>query len=1010
MKNIVIKASAGTGKTYRLSLHYIKLLLKGVNYENILITTFTRKATQEIKDRIFQHLDYLLKGSKSLARDLAYLGIEKIDYDEVREIKKNLLFNKSNIRISTIDGFINSIFNKFVVPYFNLYGYKMVTSERNLDIIEETLENLIQSEKKFTEVEKFFSVFMEKDVTNYLKWISEFVNNRWKFLLVDKKRRSYKKSLDIEESFKLVVDQLEELVGSKGNGKKLSEYVKDDFKEVVSLRLANKNFKSYLEKNFSIFLNHIGENGFWDRVKLRRNKENFKEYKILTDRYNQFKKNLSSFIFNNKLIPLEKEIIKISEIIFKEYDKIKFTKKEFTHDDILIYTFKFIYQFSDHSKEVFKDVIDYNKTYILIDEFQDTSCMQWFIVKLLAKEARQFIAVGDEKQSIYRWRGGEKELFVRLGDILKCKTNYLETCYRSQKEIIKFTNNLFSNLGVIENAVKYLPTKKRGYVEFSLSEKKDLKKNLVETIIKRKISFKNTAILARTNADLEEISMYLNEYKIPHVKESSLSLLDHKAIRPLFYLMKFVSKSEIYDLIAFLRSDVVNIPSKSMKKITKIKHSVEMYFDNVHDKLELEDNVVEVLSRIKQIKNEGNYDIKIMIEEFGFTKVFYSASDLKNLTKFYEISRKFTDITSFIEFAQENIKSETMRQVGIEEDNSIKLMTIHKSKGLEFETVFLAWNFSSRFSNTRNKLHLNLEFNSKFEEVSDFCFTSSEMSNILKYYGKNYEKIDREKEVAEELNNLYVATTRAKKNLILLASFDKSLKLLEGINEKKVKNENDAYVNRVKNALLKTAGRENITSLFVDPITLGKIEQKSDKHHKETSNKVTEDIKIFYEEDRKINRPDNEAEIVKHREKAVKKMREGIVAHYFLSLIKKGEEREIEEAEKKTINIFFNKMSREKIEKVITSSKEILKNSFAFQVDKEDEIFNESTVVYKNREYRIDRLIMNRNKKHIRVIDYKTGSHEEEQISNYKSAIQDIYPNYSVESQVIDIKMKFQKS
>ena len=87
-----------------------------------------------------------------------------------------------------------------------------------------------------------------------------------------------------------------------------------------------------------------------------------------------------------------------------------------------------------------------------------------------------------------------------------------------------------------------------------------------------------------------------------------------------------------------------------------------------------------------------------------------------------------------------------------------------------------------------------------------------------------------------------------------------------------------------------------------------------------------------------------------------------------------------------------------------------MKNSFAFQVDKEDEIFNESTVVYKNREYRIDRLIMNRNKKHIRVIDYKTGSHEEEQISNYKSAIQDIYPNYSVESQVIDIKMKFQKS
>ena len=110
MKNIVIKASAGTGKTYRLSLHYIKLLLKGVNYENILITTFTRKATQEIKDRIFQHLDYLLKGSKSLARDLAYLGIEKIDYDEVREIKKD--FKAEKISDSETLSIIKEVYDK----------------------------------------------------------------------------------------------------------------------------------------------------------------------------------------------------------------------------------------------------------------------------------------------------------------------------------------------------------------------------------------------------------------------------------------------------------------------------------------------------------------------------------------------------------------------------------------------------------------------------------------------------------------------------------------------------------------------------------------------------------------------------------------------------------------------------------------------------------------------------------------------------------------------------------
>ena len=62
-------------------------------------------------------------------------------------------------------------------------------------------------------------------------------------------------------------------------------------------------------------------------------------------------------------------------------------------------------------------------------------------------------------------------------------------------------------------------------------------------------------------------------------------------------------------------------------------------------------------------------------------------------------------------------------------------MTIHKSKGLEFETVILGWNFSSRFS-SRNKLRLNLEFDETFENINNFCFTSNEMGNILKYYGK----------------------------------------------------------------------------------------------------------------------------------------------------------------------------------------------------------------------------------------------------------------------------------
>lgn len=1003
MKNVVIKASAGTGKTYRLSLHYIKLLLQGVNYEDILITTFTRKATQEVKERIFRHLDSLIKGNKYLIKDLNYLGIKNIDFDKVDKIYQTLLFNKDKMKISTIDSFINNMFNKFVVPYFNLYGYKMINSEKNLNYIEEVLENLIQSEKKFEELERFFSIFMEKDVTAYIKWITEFISNRWKFLITKQRNKNYRQSYNVDKSLSVVLEKLDILIKEKEQNFDLSDYLKDDFKEIAALKKENKNYKQFIEKNYPIFLNYRGETGFWNGLKLRKNKNNFKEHKALTDSYEKFKKTIASFIFNNKLIPLEKEIFKISSTIFKEYDKLKFKNREFTHDDILIYTYKFIYQFNEHSDEVFKDVINFDKAHILLDEFQDTSYVQWLIIKLIAKESKQFIAVGDEKQSIYRWRGGEKDLFVNLDKILSCRSSFLDTCYRSQKEIIQFVNSLFSNLQIVNKPVKYLPNKKHGYVEFLIAEKRELKEKLIDTFIKRDIASQNTAILARTNVDLEEIAVYLDELKVPYIKESSLSLLDHRAIKPIHALIKFITKLETFDLLIFLRSDVVNCSSTAMKVVVNHRNEISSFFDGDEVELKLDKNIIEVLSEIKGIKDRNGDIVKEILTKFNLMEIFNTKNDIKNLNRFYEISKNFIDLPSFLDYLEENVKSEQLKQLGVSENKSIKLMTIHKSKGLEFETVMLAWNFSSRFS-SRNKLRLNLEFNESFENVNNFCFTSNEMGNILKYYGKNYEKIEKDKEIAEELNNFYVAVTRAKSNLIVAASFDKNLKSLDSLISRNIKNESDELNYRIKNAILKTTNRESLSSLSKEPYIKGTIYQMPiDDEDKSINKNIADFENLLKKSSTPIPLDNREEEIVVQKEKSIKKIKKGIVAHFFLSNILN--EQDIEKAEKQTINNFKNNISEDVLKQVIERGANLVKSNKIFK-DKDYEIFNEVSIWNANKEYRIDRLMLNKNENKIKIIDYKTGKHNEDQIKVYEQLIKNIYPTFAIESLVIDLDLK----
>src|SRR5690554_2777933 len=154
----LLKASAGTGKTYRLSLEYLAALMKGQDFEEIVVMTFTRKATAEIRERIFAHLKNILDSGEdsSVFKSLKEIYPE-IEYEQENlEDNYNLMIkNKDRIKIYTIDSFINRVFKQAVAPYLGIYSYQIVDENSNEEILEGVFREILENPADFALMEKF---------------------------------------------------------------------------------------------------------------------------------------------------------------------------------------------------------------------------------------------------------------------------------------------------------------------------------------------------------------------------------------------------------------------------------------------------------------------------------------------------------------------------------------------------------------------------------------------------------------------------------------------------------------------------------------------------------------------------------------------------------------------------------------------------------------------------------------------------------------------------------------
>lgn len=1012
MKNrLILKASAGTGKTYRLSLEYVASLCCGNDFKDILVMTFTKKATAEIKDRILKFLKQLKENgeeAKELRENILklYPGID-FNQSKIEKIYEEVVQNRDKLRIYTIDAFTNLIFKKAIAPYLKIYSYEIIDEEKNKKTIFKILDKLFTIKEDFAKFKEFLKDNTERDIDNYIELIDKLLSHRWKIIVLGDKLNIKRKPFQVKSNFN-IMDNLLEIVGSVATEKKepTEAFVAKKTKPYFLLESEIEKEKFLLENFKELVAGNI-----WNGNRIRSNNKVADDLIYLQE---ELRLNLAKTLFNEKIIPYEEKLLQVLNRIYEIYDEIKFKEQRFTFSDISNYTFKYIrdknLNFVDENgvTDDFFDIIDGKIKTIFIDEFQDTSILQWKILKDIIDKSENVICVGDEKQSIYGWRGGEKNLFENLEKIIDGKVENLNTCYRSEENVVMFYNKFFKTLSEKseESSKKWeflevnpKNQNKQGHIEIltkDLVENEEEKENIsvIDKIIEKvQLDFNGVyegiGILARQNKELDLIQKKLTEANIPFVVDSNVNVIESRGIKGVYYLIKYLVKNDYLFLLNFLRCDLVNISADSLKHLVKERENIENWLLDYSSEINLNDEEREVLEIVKELKDKYNandgetyfltYDI---LQKLGVTERFSSKGDISNLYSFYKIIKSYRYFDEFLSEFEDQKSSSKFKKIVLKDENSVNLMTIHKSKGLEFDTLFYYYNPKTSQNNIPRVIFY-FTMDNKYEEAKEFLLTNTKFNYILKILSSEFGYLEenRIKEEHEEINNLYVALTRPKNNIYIA---------LEKYDEKK----DDYNLDMI-----------NCEKEFRDRDIIFTEVQSKDKNDK----RETFELNLSTPE---ASYPKGEESIFKDREKIyshslqneIKRLK-GTVVHYFLENLIYATSEEIERAKKLTFAKFASNLgekgiaeilSEKNIEYILNKKKEIFSKEW-------DKIYPEYEIYTEDETFRIDRLMIKEaregEKGCVYIVDYKTGEINEEQLANYKAIIENLLERLGKENE-----------
>ena len=425
---------------------------------------------------------------------------------------------------------------------------------------------------------------------------------------------------------------------------------------------------------------------------------------IYLNEIQNFKDNKIQFFDRNEINRFS-SLESISEI-YEVYQNRLIEINAVDFGDILLHSFV-ILNSNDDLRLNYQSYIQH----ILIDEFQDTNLIQYDLIKLLLNENKNLFCVGDDDQSIYAWRGAKIENILNFPEEFKCSVVRLTKNYRSSNSILNAASNIIKHnknrLGkdLISSNDK-ISNNKIGLKSFYSQEEESLW--LADTISRKFNDNESYGILVRLTAQMRSIEDKLIKYALPYEIIGGPRFFERKEIKDVLAYLKLSNSYD--DDLSFER--VINLPKRgigdqSLKMIIDYSRENKLSFFNGLDQMIMKNLLspaliskslpfLEVIKKINNLINKTSLeDIGIfLIEETGYLKMLENEknklkqieneSRIDNLKEFVNALSEFGTIDEFLEHV--GLVNENQKKIT---NNSVKLMTLHAAKGLEFDHVYL---------------------------------------------------------------------------------------------------------------------------------------------------------------------------------------------------------------------------------------------------------------------------------------------------------------------------------
>jgi ATP-dependent exoDNAse (exonuclease V) beta subunit len=1043
----IYDASAGSGKTYTLTKEYLKILFLASTddaYKKILAITFTNKAVNEMKTRIVSSLYEFSIATPSekameLLKDIA--KETKLSEATIREkakaIIKNIIHNYAAFDISTIDKFTHKVIRTFaqdlnLPPNFEVSLDTDVLLQEAIDLViskagedQSLTQLLIEFSKDRTDDDKNWDISSEllkvaQLITNEnnseeIKELSE--KSITDFDTIKKKLQAAKGQLLAE--CQTIAQEVLANIDANGVSRKsfYSSLVTNHLEKVAAQKLAqNQTVSHYLNGNKPPYSKATpqSDKDFIDAntIQILASVEKINTLAGKFALYDAFLQNINPLSLLNTIYQEFKKIQEEQNIVsISDFNTI-------IHNEIQNQPAPFIYE---RLGEKYR--------HYFIDEFQDTSVMQWqnlipLIDNALAGEdgygvKGTLMLVGDPKQAIYRWRGGKAEQFIDLAKETDStnpfsnrdkRTERLKTNFRSYSEVIQFNNAFFKQLAhqfknedyknLYENlSSQNCNSKTGGYVNLSfiqvpeedaeiegfdaendtvtIKDKVYLSQTLqtIKQCLAQQFDYKDIVLLTRTKAPGVKLANYLTENKIPILSSETLLIQNATEVKLIIALLRFLKnpkdeEAKIYVLYYCAKYLQSALAIHDFILATKNKNSAELeaylqtigihisFFDCKKKSLyEAVETLVSVFLKDKVNTSYLQYFLDLVLEKDVKTQ--------SSIADFLE----YWDKMGF----QKSIPSP-------EGTNAVRIMTIHKSKGLEFPVVIFPFAEEDFSKKIKDKLWIPLA-SPEMDLPRALINNKKEVEN----YGATAQTIFQTKnqeEILDTINVLYVALTRAEEQLYVISN-----KIVTPKGEFVTSNLSYYFLN-----FLQTIGQYEPTKFSYE---FGTAERKS-KHSEDNSALQSIGIVAQKLNPTKINIAQREALMWGSAQQDA--IAFGTILHEIMALIQTKET--LDSALEQALELGLLLLSqRDVFEKTIQKIVDHPELSAFFETD--GKIYNEQAILKNGaKTIKPDRVVLKGHQAYL--LDYKTGEKHEKhrkQITEYEIALQEM--NFDVVKKVL---------